>query len=176
MDVNSEQGKGTTFTLKIPLTTAIIDGMLMRVHNSIYSIPTQDIKESIHISNSKMISLFGGREIIKVRDKIIPILRLNEIHNISSDDKEEGIVVIAENGNGEVGFFVDEILGQRQMVLKSLSRYADNIKGVSGVAVLGNGEICLILDLAALVKIAETSVKDISKIRTSQNIITGERI
>jgi two-component system chemotaxis sensor kinase CheA len=178
VDVESKPGKGTKFTLKIPLTTAIIDGMIMRVYDSIYAIPIQDIKQSVHMTKSGMIDLVEGQEVLHVRDKLIPILRLQELHHIEAEKQktEEGIVVVAENSGKEVGFLVDDIVGQQQLVIKPLSRYTGNIAGISGCSVLGNGDICLILDLATLVKIAETSVRNKADLNINKSITIEERI
>lgn len=173
VDVESEEDKGTKFTLKIPLTTAIVDGMLMRVCNSLYAIPTQDIKESVHVLQSSMIDLVNGQEVMHIRDNLIPILRLKELHHIKNEEQKrnEGIVVVAENIGKKVGFFVDEIIGQQQLVIKPLSRYTGNIVGVSGCSVIGNGNICLILDLASLVKFSESSFQNRSEIKINQDVI-----
>lgn len=159
VDIKSVPGQGTTMTLKIPLTTAIVDGMLMRLENSIYAIPTLDIRESLQVKSDRVVQLMDGQEVIKLRNSMVPILRLGELHAINTEKKalKDGIVVVTEKGGSTVGFLVDEIIGQQQLVVKALPRYSGNIKGVSGCAVLGNGEICLILDLANLVKLATTT-------------------
>jgi two-component system chemotaxis sensor kinase CheA len=156
VDIRSTTGTGTTMTLKIPLTTAIVDGMLMRVEDSLYAIPTLDIKESLQVHSDRVVELMDGQELIKLRNSMVPVLRLQELHNIAMESKrlEDGIVVVTEKGGSMVGFLIDEIIGQQQLVVKALPRYSGNIRGVSGCAVLGNGEICLILDLANLVKLA----------------------
>ncbi|RMH64982.1 MAG: chemotaxis protein CheA [Calditrichaeota bacterium] len=159
VEVISEEGKGTTINLRIPLTTAIVDGMLMRVENTIYAIPTLDIKESLQVGANHVVDLIDGQEIIKIRENLIPVLRLHELHELSFAPKpmSEGIVVVTEKGSSGMGFLVDEILGQQQLVIKPLPGYLGDIKGVSGCAVLGNGEICLILDLSNLIKLVETT-------------------
>jgi two-component system chemotaxis sensor kinase CheA len=158
VDVQSQEGKGTSIFLKIPLTTAIVDGMLIRINDSIYAIPTLDIKESLQVNDMHVTDLMDGQEIIKVRDQLIPVLRLQELHDLGGANKalEEGIVVVTETSGNGVGFLVDEIIGQQQLVIKALPEYIGKLDGVSGCAVLGNGDICLILDLPSLVKIAES--------------------
>ncbi len=157
VEVDSTEGKGTRVNLRIPLTTAIVDGMLMRVEETIYAIPTLDIKESLQVGDQNVVDLMDGQEVIKIREQLIPILRLHELHELSFKAKplSEGIVVVTEKGAQGIGFLVDEILGQQQLVIKPLPSYLGNIKGVSGCAVLGNGEICLILDLSNLIKMVE---------------------
>lgn len=161
IDVASIEGEGTTIFLKIPLTTAIIDGMLMRVEDAVYAIPTLDIKESMQIDHSRTLDLMDGQEVVRVREQLIPVIRLQEIHQTGGDLKplDEGIVVITGTQDKAVGFLVDEIIGQQQLVIKSLPRYLGKLQGVSGCAVMGNGDICLILDLATMVKLAESNEK-----------------
>ena len=159
VEVASIEGKGTTIYLKIPLTTAIVDGMLIRVGHSIYAIPTLDILETLQIGQDNVLSLMDGQEVIRVREKLYPVIRLQELHRLGGDTKpvDQGIIVLTETGNTSVGFFADEILGQQQLVIKGLPKYLGKLDGVSGCAVLGNGDICLILDLSMLVKLAENS-------------------
>jgi len=159
IDVHSEQGKGTTMTLKIPLTTAIVDGMLTRVSDAIYAIPTLDIKESLQIDQSKIVNLIDGQEVINVRDNLIPVIRLHELNNIDTQKRglEDGIVVVTEAAGNTIGFLVDEVIGQQQLVIKPVPDYFGKVESVSGCAILGNGEICLILDISHMVKIAETN-------------------
>ncbi len=158
IDITSEFGKGTTINLKIPLTTAIVDGMLMRVEDSLYAIPTLDIRESLQVHTEQIIDLVDGQEVVKVREQLVPVIRLQELHNKMGAMRplEEGIVVVTESTGKAVGFLVDEIVGQQQLVIKPLPHYIGKLHGVSGCAVLGNGNICLILDLASMVKIAES--------------------
>jgi two-component system chemotaxis sensor kinase CheA len=158
VDVDSKPGLGTTITLKIPLTTAIVDGMLMQVSEMLYAIPTLDIKESLQIKTQNVVRLTDGQEVINVRDRLIPVLRLTELHRLNGEPKtlEQGIVVVTESGNSVVGFLVDEIIGQQQLVIKPVPHYLGKVEGVSGCALLGNGDICLILDMTNLVKFAET--------------------
>lgn len=162
VEVASQPGKGTTVTLRIPLTTAIVDGMLMRVENSLYAIPTLDIKESLQVNSNHVVDLIDGQEVIRVRESLIPVLRLHELHNLSFEPKplSSGIVVVTEKGGQNIGFLVDEILGQQQLVIKALPSYLSAIRGVSGCAILGDGEICLILDLGNLAKMVEETAME----------------
>jgi len=158
VEIRSVEGQGTTLIMRIPLTTAIIDGMLMKIGHAIYAIPTLDIKESLQVQKEQIVDLIDGQEIVKIRDRLVPVLRLMEVHRLQGEYKEldEGILVVAENGEDLVGFFVDELIGQHQLVIKPLPEYVGDVEGVSGCAILGNGEICMILDTATLIKMAET--------------------
>ncbi len=157
VDLKSQQDKGTTVTLKIPLTTAIIDGMLMRVGETLYAIPTLDILQSIQVKQEQIVNLVDGQEVVKLRKTMVPVIRLQEIHEIETVRKalEDSIVVVTENAGKAYGFLVDEIIGQQQLVIKPMPKYLGTVDGVSGCAVLGNGEICLILDLSNMVKAVE---------------------
>jgi len=157
VDLKSQQDNGTTVTLKIPLTTAIIDGMLMRVGETLYAIPTLDILQSIQVRSEQIVNLADGQEVIKLRKTMVPVIRLQEIHEIETTRRalEDSIVVVTENAGKAYGFLVDEIIGQQQLVIKPMPKYLGSIDGVSGCAVLGNGEICLILDLSNMVKAVE---------------------
>ncbi|HFQ80389.1 MAG TPA: chemotaxis protein CheA [Desulfobacterales bacterium] len=157
VDVISELGSGTTITLHIPLTLAIIDGMLIRVGDSRYIIPILSIRESFKPDSSAITITPDGRELVRVRNSLLPILRLHKIHNIEPDSRrfEDGILIILESREGNICLFVDELLGQQQTVIKSLSQYIGRqgeVSGVSGCTILSDGEVCLILDVQALVE------------------------
>lgn len=147
---------GTTIIMKIPFTTAIIDGMLVSAGDLFYAIPLLDIREAIQTGERHLIELVDGQEVIKVREQLIPVIRLRQIHAQASSHSDEGIVIISEIGGKAVGFLVDEILGEQQLVLKPLPRYLGKLEGVSGCAVLGSGNIALILDLGALLHYLKT--------------------
>ncbi len=161
IDVRSELDVGTTIILRIPLTTAIIDGMLIRVHNSLYAIPMLDIKESFQVSASRIVRLTDGQEVVKVRDNLLPVVRIHEMHDIYCERKElvDGILIVVENGGKSICLFADELIEQKQLVIKPLPDYIGELQCVSGCAILGNGEICLILDVADSIKTAESLVK-----------------
>lgn len=129
----------------------------MRADETIYAIPMQDICEALHIEDRKVVELIDGQEVIKIREEIIPIIRLDNFYNSMSSYKaiEEGIVVVAKVGEKVVGLWVQEILGQQQLVLKPVPQYLGKLDGVSACAVLGDGNICLVLDLNTMLQIAE---------------------
>ncbi|MBT4286123.1 MAG: chemotaxis protein CheA [Deltaproteobacteria bacterium] len=149
--IKSKPGKGSTFSLRIPLTIAIIDGMLVRVGKSIYTIPLLAIRESIQIEK-KQITLVDGNEVVQLRNQLIPVFRLHLLHHLTPDyeNLEEGILIFLEYQDEVFGLFVDELLGQYQTIIKGLSEYLGKIPGVSGCSILSNGELSLILDVADL--------------------------
>jgi len=157
IDVFSRPGQGLKFTMRIPLTLAIIDGMLIRVGGSRYILPIMSIKESFCPKPSAITVSTDGQELVRVREEFIPVVRLHELHKITPDNENlaEGILIVLDTQSGALALFVDEILGQQQTVIKSLSKYISDVgrvRGVSGCTILGDGEVCLILDVGGIVE------------------------
>jgi two-component system chemotaxis sensor kinase CheA len=150
--IQSRLGQGAIFTVKIPLTLAIIDGMLIRVGSSKYTIPLLAIRESLRPSRKMITTTHDGREFVRVRDDFIPIVRLHEVfsQSVSPPPLTEGILVIVEDQGHAAGLLVDEILGQHQAVVKGLSTYLGNARYLSGCTILGDGDVSLILDVRSL--------------------------
>lgn len=157
VDVKSTPGQGTTIILRIPLTLAIIDGMLVRVGKTKYTIPVLSIRESLRPEHKRITITPDRREILRLRDELIPVIRLHEVFNRQSDstDLEEGILVIVEDAGVSVALFIDEIVGQQQTVIKGLSNYIGKARGCSGCTILGDGSVSLILDINSLVALAD---------------------
>ena len=156
VSVGSIEGIGTTVTLKIPLTLAIIDGMNIKVGNSCYTIPILSIKESFRPKDNDIITDPDGNEMIMVRGQCYPILRLHEYYAVKTDITEftKGILIMVEAESKVLCIFADELLGQQQVVVKVLPNYIKNtrkISGLSGCTLLGDGSISLILDVGGLV-------------------------
>jgi two-component system chemotaxis sensor kinase CheA len=152
--VESVEGRGTTITLKIPLTLAIIDGMNVRVGSSRYTIPTMAIKQSFRPQESDVIRDPDGNEMIMVRGQCYPILRLHEIFQVKADIRHfgQGILIMVETDEQAMCLFADELLGEQQVVVKALPNYLKSIRitGLAGCTLLGDGNISLILDIAEL--------------------------
>lgn len=156
--VDSAPDKGTQITLKIPLTLAIIDGMIIRVGVSSFTIPTSSIRESFRPVANSIISDADGNELIMVRGEFYPVLRLHRHYNIRTDRTElsQGIIIMVEQDEKRLCIFVDELLGQQQVVVKALPEYIRKfrrIKGIAGCTLLGDGTISLILDIAGLMTV-----------------------
>jgi two-component system chemotaxis sensor kinase CheA len=155
VDIKSKAGQGTTVELRIPLTLAIIEGMLVRSGPSRYIIPIINIIESFQ-AKPRMITIGpDGQEVVKVRGSLLPVVRLHELHHIVPDHREleKGILIVLEARGSNFCLFVDELLGQQQTVIKGLSDYVarfGNVGGVSGCTIMGNGEVCLILDVQSV--------------------------
>ncbi len=159
VDIKSTLGKGSSFIMRIPLTMAIIEGMLVRVGRSTYNIPLLSIREAFRPDPERITITPDGVEMVKLREELLPVVRLHQLYKLRSDyeDLSEGIVVIVENDGTTAALFVDEILGQQQTVVKGLSSYVGQPHGVSGCTILGDGSISLILDVATILANATTA-------------------
>jgi len=152
VEINSKMGEGSSFKIMLPLTLAIIDGMLVRTSDEIMIIPTLSIVESFRPLKNSIHTAKGEGEYVKLRDELLPVVRLNHILDISKESVEisEATLVSVENKNGKFAILVDELIGRQQVVVKSLGKALAGIKEVTGGAVLGNGDIALILNVDEL--------------------------
>lgn len=150
--IESEAGVGTRVVFQIPLTLAIIDGMMIRVGSSKYTIPLLSIQESIRIPAEQITTGPDGLEMIDVRSNFIPIVRLDDLMTKNSIAKKAGdcVVVVVEVNNRSIALLVDEILGQQQTVIKALPAIYKHSKNVSGCSILANGDVSLILDVTGI--------------------------
>ena len=161
VQLKSKQGEGTTVMMRIPLTMAIIDGMMVRVGKSLFIIPILSIRESICPASDSITITPDGHELVRIREYMHPVVRLHAAYDLIPDNYEldKGILVVVEAQGRNVCVFVDEIVGQQQTVIKGLSDFIvkkGNVKGVSGCTILGDGNVCLILDTHALVEMDKT--------------------
>ncbi|MDM8535296.1 chemotaxis protein CheA [Desulfobacterales bacterium HSG17] len=159
VEIKSTPGKGSTFFISLPLTLAIIEGMVVRVGDERYIIPTMTIVESVRPREKEYYTVQGQGEMIKFRGTLIPILRLHELFNVAGDTQipSKGIVVAVEYKNQKRGLLLDELLGKEEIVIKSLGETFKNTKGIAGGAILGDGRIGLILDMEGLFDIASAA-------------------
>jgi two-component system chemotaxis sensor kinase CheA len=154
IEITSEPGKGSTITLRIPLTLAIIESLLVRIDKNYFVLPLSHVEECVELTRED-INNAHGRNLANVRGNIIPYIPLREQFDISSNRPEiEQIVITGINGS-KVGFVVDSVIGEHQTVIKTLGRMYRDIKGVSGATILGDGTVALILDMGVLYKAAE---------------------
>lgn len=156
VELSSKEGAGSTVTIRLPLTLAILDGQLVRIGCQTYIFPLVSIIESMQISADKVSKVAGGCDVFQLRNEYVPIVRLYDIFNIEPDSKkiEESLLVVVESDGEKVGVVVDDLEAQQQVVIKSLEQNYQRIEGVSGATILGNGTVALILDVPGLVKIA----------------------
>lgn len=152
VEVVSDEGKGSAFYIKLPLTLAIIDGVIVRVGNEKYVVPTLAIEESIQPAEEDYNYIAGRGETIRDREQILPLIRLHKIFNV--DDAQEnpwdGIVMVVDSGGEKVGILVDQLIDKQEIVIKSMGEKMQRLPGISGGAILGDGTVGLILDMYGL--------------------------
>ncbi|MCS6293971.1 MAG: chemotaxis protein CheA [Nitrospira sp.] len=156
VSIKTALGKGTTFTLKLPLTLAIIEGMTVRVGRESYIIPLVSILESIQPTASSVKTITGKGEVVEVRGSYHPIVRLSEAFSIEADcqDPTKAILVMLETEQERVAVMVDELLGQQQVVIKSLEKNFRKVEGIAGATILGDGTVSFILDVRGLIELS----------------------
>ena len=159
INISSVAGQGTTFTILLPLTLAITDGMLVKVGQERYIIPTINIHLSFRPQTQALFTIAGRGEMVMLRDELMPLFRLHRLFNISNavEDPQRGILVVVGDGDRRCALLVDELLGQHQVVVKSLGRGLGQVQGISGGAILGDGCVGLILDAPELAGLARQS-------------------
>lgn len=158
VEIHSTTGKGSVFSMRLPLTMAIIDGMVVRVGTQRYIVPTLNIERSFRPTAAQLTVVLGKGEVVQVRNGLLPIYRLQRMFNLDEGTREleQGLLLILENGKRRACVFVDEILGQQQVVIKNLGESRPQIRGVSGGAILGDGRVALIVDVGGLLESATT--------------------
>lgn len=156
ISISSEIGKGSTFTMKIPLTLAIMDGMKVNVGESIFTIPIVNIRQSFKVDDAEVVFDENGNEMVKRMDVFYPIIRLNNFYGIEGKytDLADGVLIWVEANDKSCCLFVDDLIGEQQVVVKPLPAYfnAYDLKssGINGCSILGDGNICIILDVLGL--------------------------
>jgi two-component system chemotaxis sensor kinase CheA len=162
VELRSEQGKGTRFTIALPLTLAIVDGQSVAVGTETYIVPLVTIVESLQLKPGSARTLVHRGEVFPFRGDYLPIIRLHEIFGIEArtDELHEGLIMVVEGDGRKVGLFVDDLLGQQQVVIKSMETNYGRIDGVSGATILGEGMVALILDIPGLIRVAAERLAD----------------
>ena len=152
VEIESELGKGSLITIKLPLTIAIIQALMVEVERATFAIPLSSVIEAVRITKSD-IKTINGREVLHLRDRVLPLIRLAEEFELPTDSKRERFnVVVAALGDRRIGVVVDELRSQEEVVIKSIWDYLDSIKGISGATITGDGKVVLILDISELVE------------------------
>jgi two-component system chemotaxis sensor kinase CheA len=154
IEIDSRPGEGTTFTVRLPLTLAIIDGLLVRIGADQFVLPLSSVEECIELKRAESA---GARErrLVQVRGEIVPFIRLREQFGVGGEPPQIEQVVITEAEGQRIGFVVDQVIGSHQTVIKSLGRMCREVAGLSGATILGDGTVALILDVPRLVQEAE---------------------
>ena len=156
VEVTSAPGVGSTFTIRLPLTLAILDGQLVKVAQHTYIIPLISIVESLQIDIAKVSRVGKNLDVLRLRDEYIPILRLYDIfnHDNAIESLDKTLLVVVETDNQKVGLLVDDLLSQQQVVIKSLEANYQKVDGISGATILGDGRVSLIVDISGLIKLS----------------------
>lgn len=152
VEIESDQGKGSLITIKLPLTIAIIQALMVEVERATFAIPLSSVVEAVRITKSD-IKTINGREVLHLRDRVLPLLRLAQEFEIPVDaNRERFNVVVTALGDRRIGIVVDELRSQEEVVIKSIWDYLESIKGISGASITGDGKVVLILDISELVE------------------------
>jgi two-component system chemotaxis sensor kinase CheA len=156
VEIFSEPGKGARFTVRLPLTLAIMDGQSVAVGKEFYIVPLVSIIVSTIVKNEHVSTMANGGEVFKFRDEYLPLMRLYNLYGAAprTTDISQGLMVVVEGDGRRAGLFVDELLGQQQVVIKSLEANYRRVEGISGATILGDGSVALILDIPGLIRIA----------------------
>lgn len=153
IEINSVVGQGTEFKIKLPLTLAIIRALLVSIERSVYAIPLSTVTETIRMQKDQ-IEYVNNQEVIVVRGKVLPLVRLKKVFgNYAEEEERDKLFIVVVNLAGQqVGFVVDSLVGEQEIVIKSLGKYIGDIQGISGATILGDGNVALIVDVSNLVK------------------------
>lgn len=158
IDISSTPDQGSVFRIRLPLTLAILDGQLVRVGQETFIVPLVSIIESIQVKEERVNEIAGKAELYKLRDEYIPIVRLYDAFSSKPDSEllVDGLLVVVEGDGQRVALFVDDLLGQQQVVIKSLETNYRTVEGVSGATILGDGTVALILDVTGLIALSKS--------------------
>jgi two-component system chemotaxis sensor kinase CheA len=172
VEIKSECGSGSVFKMSLPLTLAIIDGMVVRVGSETYVIPTVSIIRSIRPGKNDLATVLNQGEIVTLQGTLIPLFRVARLYHIddAKQDAKDAVVVIVEDEDRQAGLLVDELIGRQQVVIKSLGETMKDILGISGGAIMPDGRVGLIIDVGGLVKFANAGhVRELQE-ETEENI------
>lgn len=158
VEIRTEVGKGSTFSIRLPLTLAIIDGMVVRVGAERYIIPTLSVLISMRPEPSQLSSVLGSGQMLSHQGRELPLFRLDEIFKVNGAEKDptRALAVVVEDDGRQIAMLVDELLGQQQIVIKSLGESVRGIPGISGGAIMPDGRVGLILDVGGVIRLAQT--------------------
>ena len=177
--VDSKPGRGATFILQLPLTLAIIPTLLVSLEKTVYAIPLATIVEAIKLE-AKDIKTVMGKEVTLFRGNVLPLLRLSSIFKWNTENTENHClnhIVVVKACEMQVGIIVDELIGQQEIVVKSLDQFIGGVNGLSGASILGNGQVVLILDVSSLVNstITESQNSKEDKEQTFKSMVSASR-
>ena len=153
VDITTRKGKGTTFTIRLPLTLAIIQALLVEVGEEIYAVPLSSVLETLLVNRAD-IKTVGGLPMVQLRGNTLPLISLQEKFGLPTPEtaSNEVFVVVVGFGDKALGLIVDELRGQQEVVIKSLGDFLNNLPGIAGATILGDGKVTLILDIGSLLQ------------------------
>jgi two-component system chemotaxis sensor kinase CheA len=153
IDITTRKGQGTTFTIRLPLTLAIIQALLVEVGAEIYAVPLSSVLETLLVER-KEIKAVGGLPMVQLRGNTLPLISLQEKFEMPAPEEksEEVFVVVVGLGDKALGLIVDGLRGQQEIVIKSLGDFLNNLPGIAGATILGDGKVTLILDVGSLIQ------------------------
>ncbi|CAM2964073.1 chemotaxis protein CheW [Helicobacter burdigaliensis] len=165
IDVESTFGEGTTLKLKIPLTLAIIQSLLVGVQEEFYAIPLASVIETVRISQDEIYTV-ENKSVLRLRNEVLPLVRLADIFGVDSvfDSSEQAYVVVIGLAENKIGIIVDFLIGQEEVVIKSLGTYLKGTEGIAGATIRGDGRVTLIVDIAAMMQMAKNVKVSINKL------------
>ncbi|MGB9813172.1 MAG: chemotaxis protein CheW [Thermovenabulum sp.] len=151
VEVYTKKGEGTKFLIRLPLTLAIIQALMVKVNEEKYAIPLNAIRETVIVSKEEIKKVYK-KDVVVLRGKVIPLIRLHEILDAEFDEKQRDkfIVVVVKRGEKDIGLIVDDLIGEQEIVIKSLGNYLKSLKFIAGATILGDGQVALILDINSL--------------------------
>lgn len=156
IEIKSEKGQGSEFILRLPLTLAIIQSLLVEVEGEVYSIPLSSVLETLRV-DQRQFHIIGGQEVLKLRDMVLPLVRLARVFRVQMREEQDDFcyVVVVGSADKRMGLVVTRLVGQQEVAIKSLGNYLANIPGIAGSTILGDGRVALIIDPVGLVESGE---------------------
>ncbi len=170
IDIDSELGKGSTFKLKIPLTLAIMQALLVSTQEEYFAIPLSSVLETVRVSMDEIYTI-EGKNVLKLRDEVLSLVRLSDMFGVDEvfDNGEHAYVVVIGLAESKLGIVVDGLVGQEEIVIKSMGDYLKGIEGIAGATIRGDGGVTLITDVAAMMHLAKQIKVDIAKQTQSES-------
>ena len=157
IEIRSEVGRGSEFILKLPLTLAIIQSLLVEVENEVYSIPLAAVLETLKVETSSFHQI-GGQEVLKLRDSVLPLIRMQRVFGVAEKEtsSQQSYIVVIGVAEKRMGLIVSRLLGQQEVAIKSLGKYLAKAPGIAGSTILGDGRVALIIDPAGIIEMEES--------------------
>ena len=165
IQIDSEQGKGSTFKVNLPLTLAILDGQLVRVGEEVFIVPLITIVESLQAKPELINRVSGDMVLYRLREDNVPVIPIYKLFDLPSDTQniDNSLLVVVEADGQKVGLMVDDLLAQQQVVIKSLKDNYQDVDGVSGATILGDGSVAMILDVPGMIQMALEQAQKMQK-------------